>query len=119
MCILGKCRVVVLIDNYYGINKEVNEMEKIRDINDKEMALLIDAIVDEMYLDKDAYAEDETRFHLINSHIMVVEDYQTGSPGYCGDVIIVLYDGCPGSIDSYTWDMDHVKLARHPNFREG
>ena len=94
-------------------------MEKIRDINDKEMALLIDAIVDEMYLDKDAYAEDETRFHLINSHIMVVEDYQTGSPGYCGDVIIVLYDGCPGSIDSYTWDMEHVKLARHPNFREG
>jgi hypothetical protein len=57
------------------------------------------------------FDEEEATGLLGDAYIAVFPDYVTGGPGYFGRVMIVVYDGSPGFVESYCWDKDEIRLA--------
>jgi len=44
--------------------------------------------------------------------IAVFDDYITGSPGYAGKVMVVVYDGATTQTETYSWDSLDGKITR-------
>jgi hypothetical protein len=38
--------------------------------------------------------------------IAVFDNYTTGSPGYSGKLMVVVYDGAPEMTETYTWEKE-------------
>jgi hypothetical protein len=38
------------------------------------------------------------------AYIAVFDNYITGSPGYAGKVMVVVWDGSPAQYETYTWE---------------
>jgi hypothetical protein len=47
--------------------------------------------------------EETARFVVQEASLAVFPHYQTGSLGYCGKVMVVLYDSGPEYVESYIW----------------
>lgn len=72
---------------------------KTRPATDEERKSLIAAYRKEMGLSEEEVSDD------ICAAAMIVENYMTGCPGYVGPVGILLWDGAPGYLDSFTKDI--------------
>ncbi|GHO98378.1 hypothetical protein KSF_084260 [Reticulibacter mediterranei] len=62
--------------------------------------------------DYGGYEEDkETAEGIVeNAAIAVFDDYATGSPGYVGKVMVVVYDGGTEQTETYSWNtLDRTK----------
>lgn len=57
------------------------------------------------YLIANDYAggEEEVDSFLPGASIVVFPDYVTCCPDYAGPVMVVLHEGSPGCVESYTW----------------
>jgi hypothetical protein len=47
-----------------------------------------------------------------NAAIAVFDHYITGSPGYAGKVMVVVYDGATTQTETYSWDSFDGNLTR-------
>jgi hypothetical protein len=74
-------------------------MDKVRESTTAEREQMIHALADRW--GTDPY---ETADILANARIVVIEGYMTGGPGYCGRVVIVIYDGAPEFVDQFLED---------------
>lgn len=56
--------------------------------------------------------DEENSFNLVNcASIAIFPDYQTGCPGYCGDVMVVIYEAGPEQVESFIWDEGHLQRS--------
>ena len=58
------------------------------------------------------YANDEDERENVvgyveNAAIAVFDNYMTGSAGYAGKVMVVVYDGAPEQTETYIWQRDN------------
>lgn len=59
------------------------------------------------YLEEvDNYEAKATQDIIEGAYIAVFDDYSTGSPGYFGKVMIVVYDGGPSQTETYIWERE-------------
>lgn len=63
--------------------------------------------------------DKEDRQQIIDSvrdaWVSVWDDYQTGSPGYCGKIAVVIFDGGPEFTRTYTWPNDKCQEVKLDN----
>jgi hypothetical protein len=64
-------------------------------------------LVEQGYNQADAYMVAQ------NAYVAVFEHYQTGSPGYVGKVMTVVWDGWPSTFNVFTWDGDKMEEQVH------
>ena len=64
------------------------------------------------YLLAHDYANDQDermniQGYVENAAIAVFDNYATGSPGYSGKLMVVVYDGEPNQTETYTWQKEN------------
>jgi hypothetical protein len=55
------------------------------------------------YTDGNNEALEDARRLADLAYIAVFDDYISGGPGYCGKVMVVVYDGGPYQTETYSW----------------
>lgn len=65
------------------------------------------------YLMTDAgYEYDEIIGWIENSAVAVFEDYCTGSPGYVGKILMVVWEAAPTVFNVYVWNNGSIREAK-------
>ena len=54
----------------------------------------------------DANERENVQGYVENAAIAVFDHYITGSPGYAGKLMVVVYDGGPYQTETYTWERE-------------
>jgi len=70
---------------------------------------LVDFLLRENAADEDM---DTIKMYVDNAFIAVFDHYVTGSPGYAGKVMVVVYDGATTQTETYSWNSLDGNIVR-------
>lgn len=70
---------------------------------------LLDYIMTHDYITFDDEDREDTRLIIENATIGVQDDYITGCPGYCGKIMMVIWDGGPGCHEVFIWGYKSIR----------
>jgi len=56
------------------------------------------------YVVNQGHDEEDAKLHLEGTAIAVFDNYMTGSPGYTGKVMMVIWDGAPSFYEVFVWN---------------
>ena len=89
-------------------------MSNLRKPNQEEITQLV-RYLQNLY----AYGDDEDAEHLTrNAYIAVFDKYITGGPGYCGKLMMVVWDGCPSQYEVFIWEKGELThVDQEPEFQ--
>jgi hypothetical protein len=76
---------------------------------DAEKKELVDFLLRENAADE---GEETIKGYVEDAYIAVFDDYVTGSPGYSGKVMVVVYDGGTTQTETYSWHSLDGKIQR-------
>jgi hypothetical protein len=62
--------------------------------------------------ENDENERENVEGYVENAAIAVFDDYVTGSPGYAGRVMVVVYDGGTQQTETYSWNSLDGKIRR-------
>ncbi len=80
-----------------------------RQPTEAEKKALIDFLLRENTADENM---DTIKGYVDDAYIAVFDHYVTGSPGYTGKVMVVVYDGATTQTETYSWNSLDGKITR-------
>ena len=65
------------------------------------------------WLLKEGYYQSDAESIAHNAFVAVFDHYQTGSPGYVGKVMTVVWDGTPSTFNVFVWHDGNMEEQAH------
>jgi hypothetical protein len=62
---------------------------------------------------KQGLDEDDAEHVARCAYVAVFDQYESGSPGYVGKVMTVVWDGSPSTFNVFTWNKGRMEEAVH------